>query len=223
MNANNLLHLKIWPAANFQVSRHVITQRNMMELLTGATTFATFVGLLCNFKSEHKQASEDEYQEFIEWLRKKRHDRLIEEISSNHLLGLGIKSLLKQNHEAVMAKLTALDKVLLSIASTMEGMHEISDAISPQSKLSNQCVSILKQFEKSGGSLFLEMKMRGRAIYQVLDGSGGNIEIEEPRFVEDDLQTLVDLNLLMLEYNKSGGRVFRITRSAVGLVEQMKE
>lgn len=65
-------------------------------------SLATIIGLICNFKSERKSASNDEYQAFISWLSEKRHKSLIDELNDNYVLSLSIKGLLQQNHDVVV-------------------------------------------------------------------------------------------------------------------------
>ena len=48
--------------------------------------------------------------------------------------------------------------------------------------------------------------------YAMPDGNG-QIQINEPRFIDDDLLKLCDLGLLRLSRNSSGGRIFTITRA----------
>ncbi|WP_298941195.1 hypothetical protein [uncultured Psychromonas sp.] len=187
-----------------------------MELIS---SFATLIGLICNFKSERRTASDDEYKEFMEWLETKRHKDVINEIHSNHLLGISIKSLLARNHDAILQKLNQLDSSLIELASQIEGFTDVAAAISPHAGLSEQAFSILKQFDLSGGSVFLEIKDSSGNCYQVMDAQG-SIEITDARFIDDDLDKLCRLGLLIPDRNKSGGRLFRLTRAAVKLVEQ---
>ena len=189
-----------------------------MEVIS---SMATIVGLLSNFKSERRATSDDEYKEFVEWLDKKRHVTLIEEINSNHLLGLGIKALLSKNHESVVNKLSALDDSLETLASQIDGFKDIASAISKHSELSDQAISIVRQLIASGGSIFLEIKMKGCSIFQVMDASG-SIEYDDPRFLDDDLKQLCKLELLIPSTNKSNGRVFTLTRFAVKYIEQLE-
>jgi len=49
-----------------------------MDPLTISMTFATIVGLICNFKSERVSSSKDEYNDFIGWLETKNHNQQIE-------------------------------------------------------------------------------------------------------------------------------------------------
>lgn len=185
-------------------------------------SMATIVGLLSIFKSERRATSDNEYKEFVEWLEKKRHKKLIEEINSNHLLGLGIKSLLNKNHESVVNRLSALDDSLVALASQIDGFQEIASAISKHNEISEQAISILKQLIESEGSVFIEMKIRGFSVFQIGDASG-SIEYDEPRFLNDDLKQLCKLELLIPSTNKSNQRVFTLTRFAVKYVEQLRE
>lgn len=191
-----------------------------MDPLIAATTFATIVGLLSNFKSERESSSEDEYKEFVSWLDEKRHKSLLNEITSNNLLALGIKSLLNQHHDVVLKKLSDLDETLLVLSSSINGFKEISNALAPNIELSKQSISIIAQLDKSGGSSFLEHRHESNVQLILLD-SDGDIKIEEPRFIEDDLTQMVNLKLLLLDYNSTGQRKFRLTRMAVKLLEQL--
>ncbi|MBB1368727.1 hypothetical protein H5154_20525 [Pseudoalteromonas sp. SR44-5] len=183
--------------------------------------FATIVGLICNYKSENRAASDDEYREFVEWLDKKRHKDIIDELNSNHLLGLSLKNLLNQSNDLVVNKLSDLDKSLIDIASRIDGFKDIATAVSKHEGLSDQAISILKQFDKSGGRVFLEINCNAGTDYQIMDGSRGKIVMDEPRFINDDLDKLCELGLLTPDYNESGGRLFRITRIATSLVKQV--
>mgnify|MGYP003136383373 CR=1 FL=1 len=189
-----------------------------MEALTAATTFATLVGLLSSFRAERGSSEKADYDEFILWLGDKRHKELVQEIQSNHLLGHGIKLLLSEKHDEVMAKLAAIESTMAAVAANIGGLREISEAILPDAGLSSQAFSIIKQLSNSGGSFFLELKMAGGVIYQIMDASG-QIDFDEPRFIEDDLQQLCNTGLLIPDYNSKGNRLFKLTRSAVKLVE----
>lgn len=187
------------------------------------SSFATIIGLICNYKSEKRATAEDEYGGFIEWLEEKRHKDLISELHSNHMLGLSIKNLLNQNNELVLEKLALLDKSILDIASMIGGLKDIAIAFSPEERLSDQAISILKQFEESGGSTFLELKHMQGTDYHVMDGDRNKsvIQLSEERFVNDDLDKLCSLGLLNPDYNSKGSRLFRITRAAVSLVKSL--
>jgi len=193
-----------------------------MNPLTLSTAFASIVGLICNFKSERRSNSENEYESFMQWLESKNHGQQIEYIRRNKELEDGLKSLLLQNHENVISKLSVISEYLISISSQIGGLKEISHSISPNTKLSNQAISVLHQLEKSGGSYFIEIENFDGLSYQIVDAKG-HIVYSEKRFVKDDLETLIELDLLTSDYNSQGNRLFRITRNCVSLLSEIEK
>ena len=184
--------------------------------------FATIVGLLCNFMAERRAGSDDDYKEFIEWLNAKRHNDIVELISSNAQLGLRVKSLLSENHDQVMGKLTWLCDAMSVLSSQVSGLKDIVEITSPNISISPQSVSILRQLVNSGSSAFMEIKMAGSAVYQTIDGDVKWIDVEEPRFIDDDLNTLCSLGLLSHRLGSKSSSVYGITRAAVAYVEQLE-
>lgn len=188
-----------------------------MDLVSGASGFANIVGLLGQFKSERKAASDDEYADFQNWLDSKRHRAVLDEINSNHLLGLSIKHLLQDNHAEVMAALGMLDSTLLKLASRLPAFADMATAIAPNVTISDQALGILQQLDASGGSRFSEFKMFSGTEYPVMDANG-TIEIPEARFAENDLRELCSLGLLIEDRTPKGHRLWHLTREAADLV-----
>lgn len=186
------------------------------------TAFATIVGLVSCFKSERRASSDDEYRDFIAWLSDKRHIEVVQGLASNHNLMNATQALLSRNHDEVVASLRALDTSIVELASRIDAFRGIASALAPNSQLSTQALSILKQLNDSNGSVILEIKLMDGARYQVLDArAGGQIDVEDFRFIDDDLQKLCDLGLLRPDFNSKGGRLFRITRSSVRYLQQL--
>lgn len=192
-----------------------------MDALTITGAFAQIVGLLCDYISVRKNISGDEYNNFISWIEKKHHDQILSLINSNNALSINIKNILNENTESLLQKLNRIDDILAKLSSNIEGLSEIAKTIKPSQMLSDQAISILKQLNESEGSFFLEIQGGGN-IFPVGDGKGGFIKYEDIRFIEDDLRTLVEVGLLRLDYNKSGGRLFYITREAVSLLKSIE-
>jgi hypothetical protein len=190
-----------------------------VEPLTLTTSFATVISLLASFKAEHKTASEDEFNDFMTWLIKHNHTDIKELLSINTQATIGIKAILNQDREILFAKLEAIDKVVSKVAGSIEGFDKVASALHPGQELSKQAKSVLKQIVKSGASKFLQSKAIGRhPIYLILGGASGQIEYDEPQFIEDDLSTLVKLGLLNLDYNDNGNELWVVTRAAAKLV-----
>lgn len=191
-----------------------------MDSLTLASSFATIIGLLCNFSAERQSTSDDEYQDFLAWLDEKRHNDLRTLIASDKKLSHSIHALLSQNHEIIIAKLESLDSSLASVAAHLDGFKDIALAVRPNCKLSDQAVSILRQLYDSGGSKFLEIKHMGGGAYQILDATMEPKQItpQDPRFLEDDLLSLCEFGFLRQDFNSRGSRLFHITRPAATFI-----
>ena len=60
-----------------------------MNALTLTSSFATIIGLVCNFTGEHRARTNDEYNEFIKWLHDNHHNEIRDLIISNQQLTSG--------------------------------------------------------------------------------------------------------------------------------------
>ncbi|CAM4161327.1 hypothetical protein [Vibrio neonatus] len=185
------------------------------------SSFATILGLISAYKAEGRARDGDDYNELIKWLSEKRHKALIEELNNNQILSLQVKKLLNRNHDELMDGLNNLDSLIMQLASQLDDFKGIASAIEPSVQLSEQAIDILRQFDKSGASQFLEVKTSAGSNYLFLD-TQGKLNINEPRFVHDDLTQLLKLGLLELDFNKQGCRIFKITRLMVSYLTNVK-
>jgi len=192
-----------------------------MEPLTLATAFATIVGLICNFKQERKDLREATKKEFLLWLDEHRHEETKEYIERNISLSQAIDNLLRQNHEELIECLDYIGNRITALSSSISGLGEIAHAINPDYELSEQGISILRQLVNSGSEAFLKLSHLDKRSAFLILLSGGNIECNEDRFINDDLKSLVELNLLNLRLNRKGDEVYGITRNAVVLIEMI--
>lgn len=193
-----------------------------MDLMMGAGAFATVVGLLCNFKSERSSGDLDQ---FILWLKEKRHEDVAVEIENNKKLLQQLTEILSTNHDELIEKLGSLDRLMSSVAAQIADFSGLALTIHPQVSISDQAVSVLKQLVDSGAKLFMEHKMMTGEPdeYLLLDGAHGPVQYEEPRFIGDDLNTLVELGLLRLEFGSKGSRRFFVTRNAVAFIQEANQ
>jgi len=190
-----------------------------MEPLTAAASFATIVGLLSNFKNER---SGTQLSDFTEWLKDKRHEDVAQSIEQNQMLAIQLKSILSVNHQELVQRLSSLDEILASVASHIHTFSSLATAVKPSTVFSEQAISIVKQFVASGAKECWEHKFLGPegSSYQFIGGQG-ILEISESRFIEDDLNTLVEFGILRLDYGSKGARKFIITRQAVQFVSSV--
>ena len=187
-----------------------------MEPISLATSFSTIISLLGLYKTESRIIEEDEFKDFMLWLTKTNHSEVKEFLEVNTQATIGIKALLNHDREQLFQKLEALDEVISTIASKIDGFNEITAAIHPNVEISDQAISILIQLLESEGSKFLKSaRLKTKPQLIILDGRGGSIEYIEPQFIDDDIKSLTEIGLLKVDYNSRGERLYVITRAAV--------
>ena len=73
----------------------------------------------------------------------------------------------------------------------------------------------MQQLNESQASKFAETKTYEGTTYTTWDKETQNrdIEITEPRFIEDDLRTLCEFGLLSVKSTNNHTRIFNITRA----------
>ncbi len=54
-----------------------------LDALTTATTFATIVSLISDFRNEHNKVAADDHQKFLEWLSDNRHEEVKKILEQN--------------------------------------------------------------------------------------------------------------------------------------------
>ena len=186
-----------------------------MELVSGATAFASIVGLLGQFQASRGSKGQADFNEFLQWLMDSNHEEIKSLIEGNARTLVGIKALLNQNHDVLLQKLDALDCALSSFGSLIPGFSDISGGLYPEGgQLSAQAKDILSQFQASGASKILELHTYDGVDLMYLDGNESEMNISEHRFLEDDLKRLVELGLLRQDLNGNGQNLYIFTRSA---------
>ena len=187
-----------------------------MDPLTLSTSFATIIGLICSFKQENKNQDDITTGKFIKWLEYHHHDELKEEISKNNDLAQEINNILHENHEIIISKLNRIDTILSGLASNFNEVKGLVRVLNPYSQISKQAVDILQQFVHSGAEEFFKD--------EDFEGTTLNlpIEVKDQRFLNDDLNTLVEFGLLRIRYGSDGTEFYGITRYAVEFVEAIE-
>jgi hypothetical protein len=165
-----------------------------MDPLTAATAFATLVGLICNFRQERGERKALDHQKFIEWLEYHHHEELKNLIVNTAALQNEVNNFLNSP----------------ALASNQDA------------KLSEQAISILRQFVNSGAESFFYANYGG-GTFSLGWEAGTEIEITELRFLDDDLDKLVQLGLLSPQHTGGETIWFRLTRSAVKFLEAVEK
>lgn len=183
--------------------------------------FATIVSLLATFQSgkESREGKKD-LESFKQWLIENNHSNMIAIIDSNESLQQDLTSFMNQNHEQVMAQLSTLNNLMVSLASHMQGLGSIASRFDSNNGLSDQAIDVLRQFVNSGSINMHYRKNNGLEgnDYYILEGAP-NIEYSESRFIGDDINSLVNSGLITLSRGSKGGYIYKITRQAVRFID----
>lgn len=183
--------------------------------------FATIVSLIATFKSgrEAKEGKKD-LESFKQWLSENNHSNMIAIIDSNESLQQDLTFFMNQNHEQVMAQLSTLNNLMISLASHMQGLGSIAARFESNNGLSDQAIDVLRQFVNSGSTNMHYRKNNGLEgnDYYILEGAP-DIEYSEPRFIGDDINSLVNSGLITLSRGSKGGYIYKITRQAIRFID----
>ncbi|MGP9687751.1 hypothetical protein ACT3TH_01155 [Psychrobacter sp. AOP22-C1-C5] len=189
-----------------------------MDAITLANSFAAIVGLLVTFQSTRDQAN---ISDFLEWLRENNNENTAIVIENDIELQRQLSVFISQNHEEVMAQLTTLNSLMVSVASRMDGLSGLASTFELNNSLSDQAIGVLRQFVNSKSkSIYRVETIDGEVNYLLM--SDGNIEYDDSRFIDADVQSLVDNKLITKEALSSSDFSYGITRQAVVFIESLK-
>ncbi|ALF60309.1 hypothetical protein [Psychrobacter urativorans] len=180
--------------------------------------FATIVGLLATFTAGRE--GKKDIESFKQWLSENNHSNMITIIESNASLQQDLTSFMNQNHEQVMAQLSTLNDLMMSLASHMQGLGSIASRFDFNNGLSDQAIDVLRQFVKSDS---VEMRHLQTWSYEGADNiyylDNSAVVYSEPRFIETDVDSLVNASLITLTRGSKGGAIYKITRQAVRFID----
>lgn len=123
-----------------------------------------------------------------------------------------------------MQKLDQIGDILTSLLGRMDEFKGLAAAVAPNAQLSDQAIFILRQFVESGAQQFSYMHLGSEAwSMQISQGEQSQIGVIEPRFIVDDLNQLVALQLITETPHGENRWLYGITRSAVRLIESIDQ
>ncbi|WP_201615584.1 hypothetical protein [Psychrobacter urativorans] len=181
--------------------------------------FPQIVGLLATFYSINNDKIG--LDDFKEWLDETNNEYAIKMIENSTQLQNNLSNFMNANHEENMNKLSELTDLVIDIASKIEGLDKLTDSFIVNNNLSEQAVSILRQFVKSKSPNMHYMNNSSLDGYQhdyILEGPY-DIEYDDSVFIEDDIKSLVDKGLITKTFNSKGGIIYNITRQAVAFIK----
>ncbi len=191
-----------------------------MDPLTLASSFATIVGLIGMFKQERKEEPIGK-NDFLEWLKSHNFVEYAKMISNSSYALLEIEKLLSENHEVVISKLHRIDEVLSTLAKNMGLLEGLAKSMYQSASISDQAIKVLRQLVNSPSTSFLKHRVGPNTDSLILMQGGGQVIFDEQRFIDDDLDTLVNYGLLRLSLSPKGSETYSITRDAIKFINSI--
>jgi hypothetical protein len=185
-----------------------------MDPLALSGAFATIVGLLANFKAERSSSN---LSDFMSWLHEQHQENIAQSISQNKALSEELSSLLATNHNELVTCIAVLNEQISWVAGQIDVFSGLAMLLSPVPSLSKQAKSVLRQIVESGAKFVMEHKLsiNKPTEFLFIEGAVGQVQYDEPKFINEDFETLVTMGLLRLEYASKGSRKFIPTRAGV--------
>ncbi len=182
--------------------------------MEGVTAFTTIVSLLSAYTTGRTVDQAADLQEFTTWLNEHNHYELSKLIKDNYKTSVSIKALLSQTRSELNDQLDSLATATTLLASRLPNIGDLARSLEPTVEISNQAYNILKGMSQEKIEYFIFVDEMVGAEIRLISNNGKPLEIIEQQFIRDDLNTLVELGLLGLRYNDSGGEVYDFTRAA---------
>lgn len=193
-----------------------------MEPMAVAGGFATVVGLLADFVSTRGQNDVIETREFVEWLRVHGHGELIDRIERNTAVTVSIKAALAEGKSELLTRLHAIEALLVALSVDHGALHSLALALNPVAGFSPQAAAILGAYESAGAGRALLLANLEDEMLLFLDGSSSSsYKPTEHRFFQADLRALVEQQMLSLDHNGRGERLYQLTRRGAAVATEM--
>ncbi|MFT0213514.1 hypothetical protein VQ643_13055 [Pseudomonas sp. F1_0610] len=192
-------------------------------LTTGTAALATITSLLAAFKADRSATQQGEFNDFITWLTEKNHNQVVEFLTQNQTTTISIKTILNQNHEQLVERLKSLEDAMFSIAINSPTFQTLAKAINPEApELSIQAKNILKFIFKDGtGAFSIKKGIDEKLQFIGLNTRPSNEMLSEPRFLQEDLESLVNCGFFLFPTNNNPQ--YSITRQGIKFAQSLIE
>lgn len=201
-----------------------------MDPLTGAMTFATLIGLVCNWRQERSAADEDRFKSFMTWLEFHQHNDLKERIHGSDELTRGLHDLLAQDLASISSQLeiiagsiAAVGSRLDALAPLVKGSGSFTDALSTQAC---EILKMLASHQGPGRLTYIRQNRGGElgAVVFMVIPDGQQFGVKQPKFVDDDLSQLALLGFIKhSEFTRSGMPIYSLTRAGDSFAATLPE
>jgi len=198
-----------------------------MDPITISTTLATIVGLLCNYRQEKGDREQLNHRTFIEWLEYHRHEEIKNLICDTYHLQSEVDALLREDSQRLATKLNNIEEMLARLLSRVEGFAPVVESLHPGIELSSQALEVLSLFVTTESDRLVILHAPDGPKFALFPASGGSAptyRVAEPRLLDDDVRTLLELGLIIQDRRADygGEPTFRLARPGIHYVQRIK-
>jgi hypothetical protein len=180
-----------------------------------------FLMLVELFRLFIPEGKNKDIEEFKKWLILHKHDSLVEVLNNQNQLANHLEGLIRDNSGKLEQQLKDINKMVSSIYARTAIFAPVANTLGIYSDLSEQAISILKQFIESGSkTLNIIVDDFGARIAFLLDGNS-NIIFSDDRTVVSDLKELTKYGFVIELYNNSGESYYRPTDKGIKFVRNI--
>jgi hypothetical protein len=198
-----------------------------MDPVTISTTLATVVGLLCNYRQEKGDREQLDHRTFIEWLEYHRHEEIKNLICDTYHLQSEVDALLREDSRRLATKLNNIEEMLARLLSRVEGFAPVVESLHPGIELSAQALEVLSLFVTTESDRLVVLHAPDGpkfALFPATGGSAPTYRVPQPRLLDDDVRTLLELGLIIQDPrgDYGGEPIFRLARPGIDYVQRIK-
>lgn len=188
--------------------------------IEASATFATIVGLICNWKNERAAQATDRYQDFMAWLVQHNFNDLNDRIFASEELQRDLSKLLSQDLSVISSKLDTIVGSLSAVADKIDSLSQLSHTLGVDTAaLSEQATRILKIFDQLQANRMIYSTFFHQCIYDNRPES-----FDDKRFVLSDIQALEKMNFIRhVDQSNSGEPIYSITRQGSAFAQQLPD
>lgn len=183
---------------------------NLIDL--ASQNLPNLVSMIGMFIQERRHEKGLTHSEFLEWLDNHRFEELKRIILNTHGVEREIDTLLKAQQSEILGELAVISKTVIKIASRMEILGSVSQAVGPSNHLSEQAVWMLYKLDQADQHYpFMSIMSYSGGLVVMIGSKAHNVK--EQRFVREDFADLMSVGFICKHrHDDRGEPVFGITR-----------
>lgn len=191
-------------------------------LMSGVNWSVQLIGLLSAWKQDRSSTKDDKFQDFIIWLENHNFQELSRKIHESEQVSRELHSLLSQSYEQIDHKLDAIATAVTELAGKIDGLNTLDRAVSQDADtLSTQAREILKLFADQVGSNRMVASL-GHDPCIIFIPENIIYHFDEPRFLNDDVASLANNDLIdHTDYSSGGSSIYSLTRVGAKLAKSL--